>query len=166
MVEVEEAYIHCSKHIPLLKKQDKKIDWGTDNAIVKRSDYFQLDDLSLYDRIGGDAALNVVVDRFYRKILMDQDVRHFFDDIDMPTQLQKQKNFLKMAFGGCPAEEYTGKDLREVHERMVKNGLNDVHFDKVLTHLKDSLVELDVPANEIETMMETLESTRDNVLNR
>lgn len=40
-VEVEEAYIHCSKHIPLLKKCAKEIDWGTDDACKKRGDYFQ-----------------------------------------------------------------------------------------------------------------------------
>ncbi len=28
-VEVEEAYIHCSKHIPLMEKRDKTIHWGT-----------------------------------------------------------------------------------------------------------------------------------------
>src|SRR3954452_22982841 len=31
VVEVVEAYIHCSKHIPLLRKLDKDIDWGTDS---------------------------------------------------------------------------------------------------------------------------------------
>jgi len=41
LVEVEEAYIHCSKHIPLLKKRDKEIDWGTDDACKKGGDYFQ-----------------------------------------------------------------------------------------------------------------------------
>lgn len=40
-VEVEEAYIHCSKHIPLLKKIDKKIHWSTDNENHKGGDYFK-----------------------------------------------------------------------------------------------------------------------------
>ncbi len=39
-VEVEEAYIHCSKHIPLLKKLDKDVDWGTDDEAKKGSDFF------------------------------------------------------------------------------------------------------------------------------
>ncbi len=30
IVEVEEAYIHCSKHIPLLGKRDKKSAMGMD----------------------------------------------------------------------------------------------------------------------------------------
>ncbi len=42
VVEVEEAYIHCSKHIPLLKKLDKTIRWGTDDEIHKGGDYFKV----------------------------------------------------------------------------------------------------------------------------
>ena len=44
LVEVEEAYIHCSKHIPLLKKLDKKIHWGTDDKVRKGGDYFKAKD--------------------------------------------------------------------------------------------------------------------------
>ncbi|QDV48598.1 Pyridoxamine 5'-phosphate oxidase [Gimesia fumaroli] len=40
MVEVEEAYIHCSKHIPLLAKQNKKIAWGTDDMKLKGGNFF------------------------------------------------------------------------------------------------------------------------------
>lgn len=41
LVEIEEAYIHCSKHIPLLKKLDKAIHWGTDDVVHKGGDYFK-----------------------------------------------------------------------------------------------------------------------------
>ncbi|MCH8333004.1 pyridoxamine 5'-phosphate oxidase family protein [Candidatus Sumerlaeota bacterium] len=40
LVEVEEAYIHCSKHIPKLKKAGKEIHWGTDDEIQKGGDFF------------------------------------------------------------------------------------------------------------------------------
>ena len=40
LVEVEEAYMHCSKHIPLYQKADKIRDWGTDDVKIKKSDYF------------------------------------------------------------------------------------------------------------------------------
>ncbi len=40
-VEVEEAYIHCSKHIPLLKKLDKSLYWGTDDEKSKGGDAFK-----------------------------------------------------------------------------------------------------------------------------
>ena len=40
-VEVEEAYIHCSKHIPVLEAKDKHIHWGTDDARRKGGDFFE-----------------------------------------------------------------------------------------------------------------------------
>ncbi|MBC8288336.1 MAG: pyridoxamine 5'-phosphate oxidase family protein [Nitrospinae bacterium] len=39
-VEVEEAYIHCSKHIPLMQKKDKTIHWETDDEKLKGGDFF------------------------------------------------------------------------------------------------------------------------------
>ncbi|BAD55041.1 pyridoxamine 5'-phosphate oxidase family protein [Nocardia farcinica] len=41
VVEVEEAYIHCRKHIPHLVPADREQrDWGTDNVRAKGGDYF------------------------------------------------------------------------------------------------------------------------------
>ena len=40
IVHIDEAYIHCSKHIPLLKNMDKEIHWGTDNKVFKDSNFF------------------------------------------------------------------------------------------------------------------------------
>ena len=37
---VEEAYVHCSKHIPLMQKRDKTIHWGTDDEKLKGGDFF------------------------------------------------------------------------------------------------------------------------------
>lgn len=39
-VVIDEAYIHCAKHLPMLAKVPKKIDWGTDDAAKKGGDYF------------------------------------------------------------------------------------------------------------------------------
>lgn len=41
MVEVEEAYIHCSKHIPKLQRLEKEFHWGTDDEKQKGGDYFK-----------------------------------------------------------------------------------------------------------------------------
>ena len=42
LVTVEEAYIHCSKHIPRLEKVEEQArDWGTDDVRAKGGDYFQ-----------------------------------------------------------------------------------------------------------------------------
>ena len=40
VIDIDEAYIHCSKHVPLLEKVDKRIDWGTDDPKSKSDDFF------------------------------------------------------------------------------------------------------------------------------
>ncbi|MFV2198278.1 pyridoxamine 5'-phosphate oxidase family protein [Nocardiopsis sp. LOL_012] len=40
LVQVEEAYIHCRKHIPHLRKAGQDEDWGTDDAKSKGGDFF------------------------------------------------------------------------------------------------------------------------------
>ena len=40
IVHVEEAYIHCSKHIPLLEKKEKQVHWGTDDEQYKGGNFF------------------------------------------------------------------------------------------------------------------------------
>jgi predicted pyridoxine 5'-phosphate oxidase superfamily flavin-nucleotide-binding protein len=40
IVQVEEAYIHCRKHIPHLQPVERTRDWGTDDVKRKGGDYF------------------------------------------------------------------------------------------------------------------------------
>ncbi len=119
---------------------------------------------ALYDRLGGEAAVTAAVDIFYRKVLADPHISHFFDDADMNAQRAKQKAFLTMAFGG--PNEYTGKDLSDAHRDLVRRGLNDSHFDAVAGHLQATLVELGVPETETGEVMTIAGGTRDAVLCR
>lgn len=118
----------------------------------------------LFDRIGGSAAVDAAVDIFYRKVLSDDRISHFFDDVDMERQAAKQKAFLTMAFGG--PNQYTGKDMRQGHAHLVQRGLNDTHFDAVVEDLVATLQELNVPAEYISQVADTCESARNDVLGR
>jgi uncharacterized protein len=40
VVEVDEAYIHCRKHIPRMQRVHEKREWGTDDPGRKGGDYF------------------------------------------------------------------------------------------------------------------------------
>ena len=119
---------------------------------------------SIYERIGGAPAVNAAVDIFYRKVLQDSRITHFFDDTDMDAQRTKQKEFLTMAFGG--PNHYTGKDMREAHSTLVDQGLNDTHFDAVAEHLQATLEELEVPSNLIDEVMAIAGGAREDVLGR
>jgi truncated hemoglobin YjbI/predicted pyridoxine 5'-phosphate oxidase superfamily flavin-nucleotide-binding protein len=164
MVEVEEAYIQCSKHVPLLKKLDRAIDWGTDSVAAKKRDYFQLMDIPLYDWIGGEKAMDIALDLFHRKLLEDALVSRFFQDIGMEAQRLKQKSFLSMAFGG--PYEYSSLDLRKTHGRLTKLGLNEEHFERVVAIFKETVEELGIAPKEVEEMMQVIVSLMDDILNR
>ena len=119
---------------------------------------------TIYEQIGGAPAVEAAVDIFYRKVLTDDRVARFFDDVDMDRQAAKQKAFLTMAFGG-PAH-YTGRDMRLGHRHLVERGMTDEHVDVVLELLGETLTELNVPAELIAQVAAIANSVRDDVLDR
>ncbi|HAT6355250.1 TPA: group 1 truncated hemoglobin [Legionella pneumophila] len=119
---------------------------------------------SLFERLGGQNAVNAAVDIFYRKMLMDDRVNYFFDDVDMEQQILKQKGFLTMVFGG--PNHYTGKSMREGHKHLLARGLNDSHVDIVIGHLGETLKELGVNEEDIQKVAAIANSVRDDVLGR
>jgi len=116
--------------------------------------------VSVYEKIGGAAAVDAAVDIFYRKVLADDRISKFFDTVDMDAQHAKQKAFLTMAFGG--PNEYTGKDMREAHKHM---NLTEEHFNAVAENLVGTLKELDVPQDIIDEIVAIALSVKDDVLN-
>lgn|GEM_PF-335015 len=119
---------------------------------------------TLYERLGGEPAVNMAVDIFYRKVIADARINYFFFGVNISEQAAKQKAFLSMAFGG--PHEYTGRDMRRSHAKLVGMGMNDRHFDIVLDHLRSTLEQLEAPENLIQEVLDICESTRDDVMNR
>lgn len=119
---------------------------------------------SLFEQLGGEAAVGTAVDIFYRKVMADARINYFFFGVNITEQAAKQKAFLGMAFGG--PHEYTGRDMRRSHAKLVGMGLNDRHFDIVLDHLGDTLRELESTETLIQQVIAICESTRDDVLGR
>ena len=54
--------------------------------------------------------------------------------------------------------------MRAAHARLVEDGLDEEHFQAVATHLTETLVELDVPAELIAEVLAIAASTHDDVL--
>ncbi len=120
---------------------------------------------TLYERIGGEAAVTAAVDVFYDKVMADERTRPFFAGLDMAAQIKKQVAFMTVAFGGPSA--YRGRDLRTAHAALVRDkGLNDTHFDAVAAHLKATLLELNVPPALVDEALAIVAGTRDQVLSR
>jgi hemoglobin len=98
---------------------------------------------TLFDKLGGKAAVDLAVDKFYEKVLSDERIKHFFEGIDMVKQRAHQKAFLTYAFGGT--SKYDGRYMREAHQDLVeKRGLSGEHFDAVAENLLETLKEMGI----------------------
>lgn len=98
---------------------------------------------TLYDKLGGKAAVELAVDKFYEKVLADERINHFFAHTDMTKQKAHQRAFLTYAFGG--AKQYEGRSMQEAHKNLVLyEGLNESHFQAVVENLVATLQELGI----------------------
>lgn len=117
---------------------------------------------TLFDKIGGMEAVKAAVDIFYKKVLEDKTINHFFEGVDIKTQKAKQSAFLAYAFGG--PVKYTGKDMRHAHEKLVDKGMNENHFNAVAGHLVETLKELNIDQELIDQVVAIALSVKDDVL--
>lgn len=127
-----------------------------------REKFKQARENSLYQKLGGAPAIDAAVELFYKKVLADNRVKHFFDEINMTAQRRKQKEFLSAALGG--PVPWTGKDMRRAHENIT--GLNETHFTAIAENLKATLEELKVSKELIDQALAIVATTKDDVLNR
>lgn len=120
---------------------------------------------SLFEKLGGSAAVNAAVEQLYVRLLLDPKLAPFFVQTDITALKKHQVSFLTMAFGG--STEYEGQDLTDAHSHLVKEqGLSDKHFDAVAGHLHDTLNELNVPEDLASEVMTIIAETRNAVLGR
>lgn len=116
---------------------------------------------SLFERIGGETAVNKAVDIFYDKVLADDRISSFFENLDMFAQATKQKQFLTMVFGG--PNEYSGSDMRAAHAHL---GINEEHFNAVVENLTGTLAELGAAETDIAEVAVIANSVKGDVLNQ
>jgi hemoglobin len=116
---------------------------------------------NLYEQLGGRDRIAAIVDEFYDRVLDDETVAHFFDDMDMAAQRAHMTQFLGSVTDG--PVEYTGDEMRDAHEPL---DLEREHFDAVATHLEGALRAFDVPDEAIRATMAEVAALEDDVLCR
>lgn len=110
---------------------------------------------SIYDKYGGFATVSRIVMRLYDKILDDDDLGPFFDDIDMPRLIDHQTKFVASLMGG-PAS-FTDAHLTGAHRGL---DINDRHFDQLVNLVGETLEEFEVEVVDIETVKGAIDARR------
>jgi hemoglobin len=104
----------------------------------------------LLDRIGGDAALELAVDKFYHKNVAHAEVARFFEGVDLRLLRAHQFKFMKLAFTEIPEGVDVVGMLEKSHSRLFDMGLNETHFDVIASNLVETMQELGVAADVID----------------
>ena len=95
---------------------------------------------TLYDELGGAAAIEATVDQFYERVLADEELKPFFASTNMQWLRKRNTQFFTQALGG-PAV-YKGKGMQAAHESLP---IPMEHFTRMAGHLTDALDALGVP---------------------
>ncbi|CAJ1957901.1 unnamed protein product [Cylindrotheca closterium] len=96
-------------------------------------------DRTLLYRLGGEDALEAVLEMFFKGLLQDDLLKPFFHNANPALIKYHQKKFLALAFTEIPADFDAKAYIIERHFRLFANGLNETHFDRVVVHLEAAL---------------------------
>ena len=110
---------------------------------------------SLYEKYGGFSTVSKIVMTLYDKLLDDDDVGPFFDDVDMPKLIDHQTKFVSSLMGG-PAS-FTDTHIENAHKHLV---INDAHFDQLKVLVNETLGEFGVDPEDIDTVLAAFEQRR------
>ena len=119
---------------------------------------------SLFERLGGQNTVDVLIDQFFDKVLADKRVNMFFEEVDTERLRNKEKSYWAFALGeGSP---YTGKTLGEAHRALLGQGLNSTHFEAMIELFNQSLCEMEIPDALVQEACQIALSTRDEILGK
>jgi hemoglobin len=116
-------------------------------------------EFSIYESIGGEAALTAVVDDLYDRILADPRLSGFFAGAPMSRLKGRQVEFFGQALGGPMI--YQGSPMRQVH---VGRGIELEHFELVAGYLADSLRAAGVPEPTITEIIGVVAPLADDIV--
>ena len=114
---------------------------------------------SLYDRLGGKAAIAAVVEDFVGNVARDKRINGFFRDTDIP-RLKRLLVQQICAGSGGPCS-YEGRSMREAHRGL---GVRNEDFNALVEDLVKTLNKLDVPQREQEELLSLLGPLRKDVV--
>ena len=100
----------------------------------------QVPEKTLYEKLGGEPAIQAVVTKMYEGIFSDPELTEFFTKTDKENQKVMQKKFLTQLTGG--PKIYDGKDMIAAHKG---RGIKDKEFNLVAGHVVTAMNQLNVP---------------------
>lgn len=103
---------------------------------------------SMFERYGGFGTISKIVMSFYDRLLDDDDVGVYFEDVDLPRLIDHQTKFIASIMGGPAA--YTDDHLRRVH---AKHEISAPDFERTAEILAGVLTEAGLSGEDLDVVL-------------
>jgi len=114
---------------------------------------------SLYERIGGAAAIEALVDRFYVRVIADDGLRPYFDHVALDKLQRMQVEFFSAALDGPVS--YSGRSMTHAHQG---RRITRMHLQAFVRHLFATLVDYPLSEDDRYAIIARINTYADDVL--
>jgi len=118
----------------------------------------QGDSGTLFQRVGGEDAVQKLLVAFYERVLADDELRGFFEQTPIEKLQHMQHEFFCAALDG--PIEYSGRSISEVHVNM---DIQPFHLARFLEHLVDTLRQLRIDEDDIYDIYSRINTYADEI---
>ena len=116
---------------------------------------------TLYERLGGQAGIATLIDRFYDKVVVDPELSAFFENAPVDRIRAMQKEFFAAALEG--PQNYSGLALTRAHSGL---GIKPGQFARYVNVLLETLKEIGVKPRDIDAVVGRISIYADDVLSQ
>ena len=116
---------------------------------------------SLYDRLGGEAAIKAVVNEFVANVGADTRINQYFANANLDRLKEHLVNQIGQASGG--PQVYTGRDMKTAHAGM---GIDGPAFDALVEDLVKALDKFSVPEQEKSELLAVLGPMKTDIVEK
>lgn len=116
---------------------------------------------TLFDKLGGQQGIDQLVDDFYKRVMADSTLNHFFAQTDMDKQRRHQAAFFSLIFDG--PKQYTGRQMEVTHTGM---NLQEPHFEAIVKHFRESLAKGGASSDDINAAVDRVATLKGSILNK
>jgi len=113
---------------------------------------------TLYERLGGEKGVGVLIDRFYEKVIADPELAPFFAKASLVNLLKMQREFFAAALDG--PQNYSGLALASAH---AGRHISASNFSRYVTLLLDTLTEIGVKPRDIHAVVDRIAMYADDI---
>lgn len=114
---------------------------------------------SLYSQLGGEAGVTAIVENFTYRLADDDEIVVFFANSDIDHFVASLEELIcSISNGPCV---YRGPPMDRAHQHM---GITDAHFNALVEHMQQTLIDQDVPPAPRNRLLGRLASLHGNIM--